>query len=109
MRSKEVDTEGHGVSETAILTNEEARKYYEQHRTWKRKYQMKRPPLKEPIEITTPIKIDRDLARVRYRYLNMSKSELVARLLLVEQIYAEQEERWFQVNEELMVWRAHAQ
>src|SRR5260370_9239660 len=35
-RSKEIDPDGRGVSETAILNNEEARAHYEQHRSWKR-------------------------------------------------------------------------
>jgi hypothetical protein len=39
----------------------------------------------------------------------MSKAELVARLLAVEQKYAEQEEQWLQVNEELMTWRLRAE
>ena len=34
-RSKEIDPDGRGVSETAILNNEEARVYYERHRSWK--------------------------------------------------------------------------
>jgi hypothetical protein len=35
-RSKELDVEGNGkgVSESAILDNQEARAYYEQHRSW---------------------------------------------------------------------------
>jgi len=55
------------------------------------------------------IKIDRDLPRARYRYLKMSKAELAARLLAMEQKNAEQEERWLQVNEELMTWRLRAE
>ena len=41
-RSKELDPEGRGISESAILNNEEARKYYEQHRAWRSK-SWKRP------------------------------------------------------------------
>src|SRR5262249_25268038 len=36
-RSKELDPEGRGVSEAAILKNEEARQHYEQHRAWRGK------------------------------------------------------------------------
>src|SRR5262249_53408012 len=97
-RSKELDPEGRGGSETAILNNEEARKYYEQHRAWRGKSR-KHPVLSgNAPEITTPRKIDRDLSRARYRYLKMSKADLVAQLLAVEQKYAEQEEQWLQVN-----------
>jgi len=108
-RSKELDPEGRGVSETAILNNEEARRYYEQHRAW-RGQSRKRPTRSgNAPEITAPIKVDRDLSRARYRYLKMTKAELAARLLVVEQKYAEQEEQWLQVNEELMTWRLRAE
>src|SRR5262249_38323190 len=92
-----------------ILNNEEAREYYERHRTWKGKSR-KRPARSEnTLGITAPIKIDRDLSRARRRYLKMSKAELAARLLAVEQKYAEQEEQWFQLNEELLTWRLRAE
>jgi hypothetical protein len=47
--------------------------------------------------------------QLHHRYLKMSKAELAARLLAVEQKYAEQEEQWLQVNEELMTWRLRAE
>lgn len=109
VRSKKLDPEGRGVSETAVLNNEEARNYYERHRTWKGK---SRKRLARPVnvpEIIAPIKIDRDLSRARRRYLKMSKAELAARLLAVEQKYAEHEEQWLQLNEELMIWRLRAE
>ena len=56
-----------------------------------------------------PIRIDRDLSRARRRYLKINKAELAARLLAVEQNYAEHEEQWLQVNEELMIWRLRAE
>ncbi len=108
-RSKELDPEGRGVSETAILNNEEAREYYERHRTWRGKFRKCPARSGNAPEIVAPIKIDRDLSRVRHRYLKMSKAELAARLLAVEQKYAEQEEQWLQVNEELMTWRLRAE
>jgi hypothetical protein len=33
-KSKELDPDHRGVSESAILVNQEARAYYEQHRSW---------------------------------------------------------------------------
>jgi hypothetical protein len=108
-RSKELDPEGRGVSETAILNNEEARKYYERHRGWRGKSRKRPAHSGNAPEITAPIKIDRNLSRARYRYLKMSKAELAARLLAVEQKCAEQEEQWLQVNEELMTWRLRAE
>src|SRR5579863_5042265 len=40
-RSRELDPDGIGVSESTILANEEARSYYEQYRSWKHQ---RRPP-----------------------------------------------------------------
>ncbi|MBO0859020.1 MAG: hypothetical protein J2P21_11205 [Chloracidobacterium sp.] len=39
----------------------------------------------------------------------MSKAELAARLLVIQQKYTEQEEQWLQVNEEMMTWRLRAE
>ena len=108
-RSKELDPEGRGVSETAILHNQEAREYYERHRTWKGQSRKRPARSRGAPEITAPIKIDRNMSRARHRYLKMSKAELAARLLAVEQKYAEQEEQWIQINEELMTWRLRAE
>ena len=33
-KSKELDPEHRGISESAVLDNQEARAYYEQHRSW---------------------------------------------------------------------------
>jgi len=109
-RSKEVDPSGRGVSESAILKNEEARNYYQQHRSWKA-VSRKRRRFCQPETIFAPtrIKIDRDLARVRSRYLRLTKAELAYRLLAVEQAHAALQERWFQVNEEMLSWRLRAE
>ena len=108
-RSRELDPEGRGISESAILNNEEARQHYEEHRAWKGKSRKRPARSKDAPKIRAPIKIDRDLSRARRRYLKMSKAELAARLLAVEQKYAEQEEQWFQLNEELLTWRLRAE
>ncbi len=51
------------------------------------------------------IKLDRDLARVRQRYLKLSKEELVERLLVVEQALAQKEQNLNATNDELLTWR----
>jgi len=109
-RSKEIDPDGRGVSETAILNNKEARVYYEQHRSWKAGARS-RPPALKPIGATVAavIKKDRDAARVRYRYLKSTKAELVARLLAVENTHAVLQERWLELNEEILSWRLRAE
>jgi hypothetical protein len=107
VRSKEVDPDGRGVSETAILNNEEARVYYEQHRSWKAGARNRPRALKSIV--TAGLKGDRDVARVRYRYLTRSKSQLVERLLAVENSHAVLQERWLEVNEEVLSWRLRAE
>jgi hypothetical protein len=109
-RSKEIDPDGKGFSETAILNNEEARAYYEQHRKWKASTRS-RPPALKPIGTTVAavIKGDRDAARVRHRYLKSTKAELVARLLAVENVHAVLQERWLELNEEILSWRLRAE
>ena len=109
-RSKEIDPDRRGVSETAILNNEEARVYYEQHRSWKAGTGNRTRVLK-PIDgiVTSGLKGDRDATRVRYRYLTHSKSQLVERLLAVENAHAVLQERWLDVNEEVLSWRLRAE
>jgi hypothetical protein len=109
-RSKEIDPDGTGVSETAILKNEEARAWYEQHRSWKASAG-NRPRTLKPIGVTVTagIKGDRDTVRVRYRYLKRSKAELVERLLAMENAHAVLQERWLEVNEEVLNWRLRAE
>jgi hypothetical protein len=108
-RSKEIDPEGRGVSESGILKNEEARTYYEEHRGWKARPRSRQGSCKpDPVRVPVRIKGDRDAARVRLRYLRLNKSELVERLLVVEQAHAALQEQWFQLNEEMLSWRLRA-
>jgi hypothetical protein len=108
-KSKEIDSDGLGISESTILNNNEARTYYEQHRTWKGS-RNKRSVIGGMVSYTANvhIKADRDIAGVRQRYMRMSKHELIERLLAMEQACAEQEERWLQVNDDLLEWRIRA-
>jgi hypothetical protein len=98
-KSAEVDMEGRGVKKSAILVNTEAHAYYQQHSTSyralqsrKRQGSKKGRPLAPTVQ---PMRIDptRDVDRVRYRYLQKTKSDLVERLLLVEEAYAESQQQ----------------
>jgi hypothetical protein len=109
-KSKELDTDGKGISESAILDNEDARTYYEQHRSWQGSSKKRA----KPIAVTPPpslgaAKPARDKQRVRQRYLRMSKETLVERLLAEEQTYAEQRERWLKNQDEVLTWRLRAE
>jgi hypothetical protein len=92
-KSTEVDPDGRGIKKSAVLENAEAHDYYRKHST---SYQtMKQRNRKQGRNPSTSaqqsLHIDphRDVDRVRYRYLQMMKSEIVERLLIVEQAYAE--------------------
>lgn len=109
-KSKELDPKHQGISESAILDNEEARAYYEQYRTW----QGTRKRRANPQTATSPtqpgsVKLDRNEQRVRLRYLRMSKETLVDRLITVERISAQERERWLTHQDEGLTWRLRAE
>jgi hypothetical protein len=110
--SKELDTEGNkkGISESAILDNEEARAYYEQHRTWQGNRKRRAKPLVvASLQQPSPVKPDRNEQRVRQRYLRMNKETLVDRLIAVERTSAEARERWLLQQDELLTLRLCAE
>ena len=94
----------------AILHNEDARIYYEQHRSWKGQSRNRPDGKRGAAKIASPlVKADRDVARARCRYLKMNKARLVERLLATEQAYASQEELWLQMNDEMLTLRLRAE
>jgi hypothetical protein len=111
-KSKELNIEGSGkgISESAILDNQEARAYYEQHRSWRGSPRKRAKPL----VVASPaspkaIKPGRDEQRVRQRYLRMSKEALVERLITAERTLAEQREWWLSQQDEALTWRLRAE
>jgi hypothetical protein len=111
-KSKELDTEGNGkgISESAILDNQEARNYYEQHRSWRGSSRKRAKPLAVVPPAQPPgIKPGRDEQRVRQRYLRMSKEALVDRLITTERTLAEQRGRWLSQQDEVLTWRLRAE
>ena len=109
-KSKELDTDHRGISESAILDNQEARAYYEQHRSWRGSSRKRAKPL----AVTSPaslgaIKPGRDEQRVRQRYRRMSKEALIERLVTAERTLAEQRERWLGQQDEVLTWRLRAE
>jgi hypothetical protein len=109
-KSKELDPEHRGVSESAILDNQEAKAYYEQHRSWRGSSRKRAKPLVvAPPASTGVVKPDRDEQRVRQRYLRMSKEVLIERLITAERMLAEQRERWLLQQDEVLTWRLRAE
>lgn len=89
-----MDAEGRGVKKSAILENAEAHAYYRKHsttyQTAKNRNRKARRAERTRVDVQ-PLRIDpnRDVDRARYRYLQLTKAEIVERLLTVEQGYAE--------------------
>jgi hypothetical protein len=109
-KSKELDTNHRGISESAILDNQEARSYYEQHRSWRGSSRKRAKPLAvaSPASPTT-VKPGRDEQRVRQRYMRMSKEALVERLIATERMLVEQREQWLSQQDEILTWRLRAE
>jgi uncharacterized Ntn-hydrolase superfamily protein len=96
-KSAEIDAEGRGVKKSALLENQEAHAYYREHSSSYQAIQARKrqgKSAKVPAQ-AHPLRIDshRDVDRARYRYLQMTKPEIVDRLLHVEQAYAELSEQ----------------
>jgi hypothetical protein len=109
-KSKEVDPEHRGISESAILDNQEARAYYEQYRSWRGSRQKRAKPPAVGVPAQPPVvKPGRDEQRVRRRYLHMGKEMLVERLIATERTLAEQRERWLSQQDEVLTWRLRAE
>jgi hypothetical protein len=109
-KSRELDPEGKGISESAVLDNPEARSYYEQHRSWRGSSRRRAKPLVGASPAQSPaVKPGRDEQRVRQRYLRMSKETLVERLITAERTLAEQRERWLGQQDEALTWRLRAE
>jgi hypothetical protein len=108
--SRNLDPEGKGIGPAAIRGNAQAYAYYREHsRSCQRYHQMRRRvrshaqgPSDAAGEPAVPhperIRADRDLARVRQRYLRQSKSALVERILAAEQVLARTREELSRVQ-----------
>jgi hypothetical protein len=109
-KSKELDPEHRGISESAILDNQEARAYYEQHRSWRGSPRKRAKPMVVAMPASAgTVKLGRDEQRVRQRYLRMSKEALVERLITTERTLAEQRERWLSQQDEALNWHLRAE
>ena len=110
LKSKELDPDHRGISQSAILDNQEARTYYEQHRSWRGSRKKQTKPLRSaPPASPGLVKPGRNEQRVRQRYLRMGKEALAERLITAERMVAEQRERWLSQQDEVLTWRMRAE
>lgn len=79
-----------------ILSNKELHEYISQHSTSKSSKARKAPrmPQEELSNIFKQVKEDRNIERVRRRYMKLSKSELVELLIRSEQYIAQNNKLW---------------
>ncbi len=110
LKSKELDLDHRGISESAILDNQEARTYYEQHRSWRGSRKNHTKPLvgAQPVS-SVLVKPGRNEQRVHQRYLRLGKEALAERLITTERTLAEQRERWLSQQDEVLTWRMRAE
>ena len=95
--SKVVDEKGKGIHQNTIKRNEELHSYYQKHsRTYKVKITRKKPVIPSTFdeESLRRISSKRDVNIAKKRYTQLSKEELVNRLIAVEKYVAENQERW---------------
>lgn len=97
--SKEIDPEGKGIHPNTIRTNEQLYEYYKQHsKTYQQKVNSKN--IKPSCNVTIDdidfrkIKPNRSVENTQRKYMNLSKKELVQRLIHAEQYIAENHTKW---------------
>jgi len=100
--SSTLDPEGRGVKKSAILENADAHAYYRKHSTsYQTMKQRDRKPRGKPASSSLQslhIDPNRNMDRARHRYVQMTKAELVERLLTVEQAYADVQQQFAQLQ-----------
>lgn len=96
LKSKEIDPDGRGIHQNTIINNKELHDYFLQYSTTKaykaRKKSNKR--LLGDLEEFKHIKPDRDIDRVRQRYMQLTKPDLVELIIRMEQYISHQNQIW---------------
>lgn len=95
-KSKKIDSEGIGIHPNTIRKNKELHAYFSEHITAKvyKPRKSSRVLIESDLDSFKQIKQDRDLARVRQRYMQLTKIELVDLLIRMEQYIANQNQNW---------------
>lgn len=95
--SKAFDDKEKGIHINTIKRNEELYEHYKKHsRSYKIKNARKKPEKPSTFDESTLRRIssERGLTNARKKYMQLSKEELVNRLIAVEQYVAENQKRW---------------
>ncbi|WP_053376062.1 hypothetical protein [Paenibacillus sp. FJAT-27812] len=92
-RATAIDEEKRGFHPNTVKTNEDLYRYYLEKCNSRGK-KVKTQKIKIIEKDFNHLKLDRDIERVKRRYLQLSKIELVTLLLNAEQFIAEQNQTW---------------
>jgi hypothetical protein len=95
-KSKEIDPNGIGIHQNTIRKNQELQNHFLKHRTTKvlKSRGSSHKHLDDNLDAFKHIKQDRDVDRVRQRYMKYTKPELVDLLIRMEQYIAHQNQHW---------------
>ncbi len=96
LKSKEIDPDGKGIHQNTITNNKELHDYFLQFSTTKA-YKARKKSNKSflgDLEEFKHIKSDRDLDRVRQRYMQLTKPDLVELIIRMEQYISHQNQTW---------------
>ncbi|SDT53988.1 hypothetical protein SAMN05444162_4855 [Paenibacillaceae bacterium GAS479] len=95
-RSKEIDPDGRGIHQNTITNNKELHDYFLQFSTTKTYKPRKKAnkSLLDDLDAFKHIKLDRDVERVRQRYMQLTKSDLVELIIRMEQYISHQNKNW---------------
>ncbi|MCY9669905.1 hypothetical protein M5X11_34195 [Paenibacillus alginolyticus] len=96
-KSKKIDAEGIGIHPNTIRKNKELHAYFSKHISAKLLYKPRkssRVPIASDLDSFKQIKQDRDITRVKQRYMQLTKNELVNQLIQMEQYIANQNQHW---------------
>lgn len=96
LKSKEIDPDGKGIHQNTITNNKELHDYFLQYSTTKAYKTRKKSnkPLLGDLEVFKHIKPDRDIERVRQRYMQLTKPDLVELIVRMEQYISHQNQIW---------------
>lgn len=92
--TRTLDSEGKGISASAVLQNPDANELYKAARTWRPTRARRPKPTLDFEKLPLPVRLGRNVDVARHRLSKLTKPELIARLLTVEHAYA----RLYQAN-----------
>jgi hypothetical protein len=95
-RSRELDQEGNGIHPNTLRKNTELMEYFLKYRTSKYNKPLKRSAQSadEELDEFRNIKQDRDIDRVKQRYMKYTKPELVDLIIRMEQYIERNNRHW---------------